>query len=102
MEGALGHLFVAGIPRFPVFGSLGEKTGKFSLLRTKQVFQIHVASCTRAYLLVLTVTVAPSRNVKKNVVSYDVKYVHRLCINSELLMAIKPQETSTVKMMFTS
>lgn len=35
MERALGHLFVAGIPRFPGFGSLGEKTGKFSLLRTK-------------------------------------------------------------------
>lgn len=49
----------------------------------------------------LVVTVGPSRSVKKNAFSRDVKYMRRLRRDSELLVAIKPQETSTVKMRFT-
>lgn len=33
MEGALGHLFVAGIPCFPGFGSLGGKNWEVFLAK---------------------------------------------------------------------
>lgn len=63
---------------------------------------MHLVSYAQTYLLLLIVTVGPSRNMKKNVISSDGKYIHRLCRDSELLMASRPQETSTVKMGFTS